>query len=300
MMTMTSKTGWRVALAAACFVGVVGTPAFTQQGANAQGDAISIQLSDYRGLAMPSEAVTLSAPVDGVLRSLRAEEGAAVKAGERVAQMDNAVQSAVVETARVRSVSDAAIQRAQAELDAATAELERMRATRAKGAGSAVELLRMEARFDAAEAGLDQAHEEQAIARWTLRLEEARLAEYALRAPFDGVVTKHEASAGASLAQATPVVTLVKLDPLEAEVFLPVSLGLPEAGRRYVLNAGAPVGRVIEAELTWVSPVIDPASRMFRCKFTIANDDFALPAGFDVSLVSLEPVPEALADVPVE
>lgn len=286
-------------LVATLFAGVLlaGTMAVTSSSAVAQGfderagfSAPTLRLDEHRGLALPSKSVTLSAPVDGTLASVLALEGEAVEAGALVAQMNDAVQAAVVETARVRMESDAAQKRAAAELKAATAELERVRASHERKAASALELLRAEARFDAAQADLDQAQESHAIDTWTLRLEQARLDEYALRAPFAGVVVVHETEPGTSLQQAAPVVTLAKLDTLEAEIHLPVGFGMPQVGRTYTLNAGAPVGRELLAELTFVSPVIDPASRTFRCRFTIRNDDLALPAGFDVHLASLEPI----------
>lgn len=281
----------RLSLAAACFIAAAAVPTEAQRFDQPPSvSAPSPRLEDHRGLAMPIRSVTLSAPVDGTLGDILVEEGQAVGAGERVAQMDDAVQAAVVETARVRMESDAAIQRTAAEVKAARAELDRVLRMHERRAGSELERLRAQARFDAAEADHDQANENRAIDTWTLRLEQARLDEYALRSPFPGVVIRKEADPGASLQQSTPVVTLAQLDTLEAEIHLPVDLGQPKVGQNYVLRAGAPVRRRLIATLTFVSPLIDPASRTFRCKFEIANDGLALPAGFDVHLTSLEPV----------
>ncbi|MEM7576544.1 MAG: efflux RND transporter periplasmic adaptor subunit [Planctomycetota bacterium] len=287
----------RYVLAAACFVAVAAAPADAQRfDETLNASSPTVRLADHRGLALPVRSVTLSAPVDGTLASIFATDGDVVAAGDLVAQMNEAVQAAVVETARVRMASDAAIKRAAAEVKAAAAELDRVRASHERQAASELELLRAEARFDAADADHDQALENQAINTWTMRLEQARLDEYSLRSPFDGVVIRKEAEPGTSLQQSTPVVTLAQLDTLEAEIYLPVDLGMPKAGRRYVLNAGSPIQRKLTATLTFVSPVIDPASRTFRCKFTIENGDLALPAGFDVHLASLEPVAEESSD----
>lgn len=291
-------TRLRLILAAACFAGVALAPAEAQRfGEPLHAGSAAPRLDEHRGLALPSRSVTLSAPVDGTLASILAVEGEAVNAGDLIAQMDDAVQAAVVETARVRMASDAGIKRAAAERKAASAELDRVRSSHERNAASSLELLRAEARFDTAAADHDLAQQSHAIDAWTLRLEQARLDEYSLRAPFDGVVILHEAEPGTSLQQSTPVVTLAKLDTLEAEIHLSVDFGMPEVGRRYTLKAGSPVRRDVVATLTFVSPVIDPASRTFRCKFVIANDERSLPAGFDVSLASLEPIADDAVSV---
>ncbi|MEM8495762.1 MAG: hypothetical protein AAF663_10290, partial [Planctomycetota bacterium] len=125
------RTAFRTTLAAACFVAGSATPrpGHAQDfAAPLDAPALTPHLSDHRGLALPVRSVTLSAPVDGTLGAIIAKEGEIVSAGDLVAQMDDAVQAAVVETARVRMESDADVKRAAAEVKAATAELDRVRA----------------------------------------------------------------------------------------------------------------------------------------------------------------------------
>lgn len=245
----------------------------------------------YEGLVKPSRRVVMKSPVEEQLAELDVREAQRVKEGELLAQMDDRVQQTVVRLATLRAENISPI--AFAKLGLADAELRLNQVEQAYQAQAANELEAQSARIarDQAKVRVDAAEEDHAQAQVQLELEQRRLERFRITAPFDGVITKIEAEKGAGLTLEEPILDLAALDPLEAEVYLPAELyGTLATGRSYVLQAGAPVNRDVNAKLDRVVPVIDPGSRRFRAVFVIRNDDLALPSGFPVVLQDARPI----------
>ncbi len=253
--------------------------------AHAQADAPSWRPDDLTGIARPSHQVTLTAPLDGVLDEILVSEGDDVTAGQTVARMDDGIQRAAVEVARLRAESTGEMR--QAELSLAEAQILVDRYTQAyeKDAASDWEVRRAELQRDQAAARRDGLREQRQQARANLALELARLERHRINVPFDGRVVREAAEPGATLARGDSVLIIIALDPLEAELHLPAALyGQLQSGDKVTLEAGEPVNRDLTATVKITDPVIDPASRTFRCMFTIDNADKQMPAGFTVQL----------------
>jgi RND family efflux transporter MFP subunit len=248
-------------------------------------------LSRFEGIAYPSKQVVLNAPIDGKLTAIHFEEGATIRQGDLLAQMDDTEQSVTVESARLRAESDAEVSRAKFALDEAVILLEQATETFQKGAASEWEVRRTRLQRDQADADLRIAYDRKALEKVNLKLEEARLARLKVLAPFDGEVIEHNAEPGATLSRSDPVLAVAALDPLEAHINLPVSVfDRLEIGRVYTLDAGDPINAALPGRLKHVYRIIDTASETVRCVFTIDNPGAKLIAGFPVTLKSLEPV----------
>lgn len=228
-----------------------------------------------RGLVWPSRTVQIGAPLDGEIAEVFVKDNDRVKADAPLAKMKDELQTNQLDAVKLQ------VELAQAELEGALEEL-----NKAKGAGSAVsklELRRAELAHKVAEIQVRRA--EQAVTQ-----EEAKLNRFTIRAPFAGRVIGLQSDAGAAIRIAEPIITLVKLDELEAKLSAPVELyGKLEAGKAYVFEAGHPVNRRITAKLKTAEPIIDSASKSFRATFTIANADEKLPSGFAVRFVWPQP-----------
>ena len=174
----------------------------------------------FRGFVTPSRQVELATPVEEILRTLEVREGDRVEQGQVVAVLDDALQVVIVEAARLRAQSDAAVQ-------STALELERVRGPAPDdgglrpGAATDGEVDHVRIAALQAEAALQEAREKQALARVNLRLEEQRLARYRVRAPFDGTVLELLAESGAMLTSEDAILLLVDLDTLEAHLNLP-------------------------------------------------------------------------------
>lgn len=199
-------------------------------------------------LVLPGTVEAHEAPlafqVGGRIAVLRVDEGAWVKAGDVVAELNpndanlDAVRTAAdAESARQAlaamvagtrpqevKVSRATLARAEADLTLAQAERERVKALRAEEAVSQADLDRAEQQFAAAEAARSEAAERLNLATEGPRAEDVararadhasraaaaaearrRLAYTRLRSPVDGVVTLRQAEKGEVVAAGQPV-----------------------------------------------------------------------------------------------
>jgi RND family efflux transporter MFP subunit len=242
------------------------------------------------GLVRPARQATIAAPVDGVLMDVRVEEGQRVSAGEVLAVMDDRVARASVELALIRSRRSGAVREAESALSMAKQIQQRLTDAAVEYATTPFELQEAEIECDRARAQLLIATEETLLAAAQLELELQRLERLAMRAPFAGRVVRLGSVEGEMLESAEPVLTLVALETLEAEIHVPMEhFGRFAVGQIYRLDLDPPAERSVEATLRFASPLIDPSSRTFRCVFVITNQDERLPSGISVRL----PLPNA-------
>lgn len=118
------------------------------------------------------------------------------------------------------------------------------------------------------------------IAKVQLRQSEMLLEMRQVRAPFEGVVYERLREQGEAVDEFTPVVTLVNLERLYLEVFLP-------AARLREVRLGDPVGvtspdlpgRKFAGLVAEVSPAVNPASGDFKVRILIPNEAGELVAG---------------------
>jgi RND family efflux transporter MFP subunit len=245
----------------------------------------------YEGLVKPSRQVVMKAPVEDRVASIPVRESQSVTAGQVLAQMDDRVQRTAYELARLRAADRSTVEFAELGLAEAELRLEQASAAHARDAANELEVQSARIARDQAQVRLKAARELLRQTQVEMDLEQRRLEQYTIEAPFDGIVTRIQTEAGASLTREEPILELVSLDPLEAEVYVPAErYGELEIGAAYSLLAGAPVDAPLSATLDRVVPVIDPGSRRFRAVFVIDNADDALPSGFPVALN-----PEALS-----
>src|SRR5262249_53751212 len=104
----------------------------------------------------------------------------------------------------------------------------------------------------------------------------------AVRAPIGGLVALRRTQMGQMVKENDLLFRLGDPDTLRAELLLPESrLGTVRAGQpvRLTLVHG---GRTVEARVTRVSPLVDPASGTFRVVIDLDNRRARLPGGVSV------------------
>ncbi len=239
----------------------------------------------YRGYVVPNRLVKLAAPIEEILLSVEVKESDRVKAGQLLAEMDYWLQEVVVEAAEVRAASTADIERAKLDIEDATLTHDRITDAFDSNAANELAVRRAKINLGAAEAAHTAAQENKLLAEVNLRLEQRRLERYKIKAPFDGTVVEILSDPGAMLNENEDVLVLADLDTLEAHLNLPVELyGRLELGKSYMLVADEPINDELTSRLDRINPLIDTASRTFRCVFVLDNPGATLPAGFTVHL----------------
>ncbi|MFK7820927.1 MAG: efflux RND transporter periplasmic adaptor subunit [Planctomycetaceae bacterium] len=234
------------------------------------------------GISEPAQRVELLAPIDGILAEISVREGQFVRAGQVLARFDDAMAQANVRVAEA-AAGPAEVNLAHVDLRLAEAELGRLLSVPDRRALAEVELDRAKAAVDRAKADVERARQANRQAKHTLEVEQQRLQQLYLKAPFDGVVVRISTQQGSSLVRTLPIITIANLSKLRVELFAELRhFNTLTPGDQYILNASAPIDEPIPARLLSREPVIDPATKTFRCVFEIENSSGRLPAGFTV------------------
>ncbi len=237
------------------------------------------------GIVRPIRQVTMASPMEGMLMNVHVREGQHVHEGDVLATIDNRVAQAAVEVARVVADRSADLHHAREEVKFSESLLERLLALQSANAGSEFELLEARTRVEKARATVAAEEERQHSANRQLELELARLEAHHIRAPFDGQIVRIHAFPGTTLTRDDQLLTIIRLQELEVELHVPLTLyNQLEPERCYALIAGPPVNCRVQGRLTFVAPLVDAATQTFRSVFTLENRDQKLPAGFSVQL----------------
>lgn len=228
----------------------------------------------------PPLVVRVGSAVSGLLDEVTVERGERVRAGQVIARINGKVEEATVELLALRAENSAAIEAQQARLAFTDGRLARMRELHARGSVSAEALDEAEAERVTAASLLALAEMERALAGLELERARAALVIREIRSPVDGIVTDRRLSAGEFVHQEAHVATVVQLDPLHVETFLPVEhFGRIQLGDVAMVRPAPPVQGDHAASVLVVDQVFDAASGTFGVRLALPNPDGVFPAG---------------------
>lgn len=216
----------------------------------------------------PVEGVTLGADADGTVSHIAVENGAAVKAGDLLLELDTTVEAA---------------QLAAAEARLTITKLDRDRAVELREKNTI-----SEAELDQANALLSQASADAAALR-------ALLEKKKVRAPFEGRVGIRLVNVGQFVSRGSPLMPLQKLNPIYVDFTIP-QRNLPQlvVGQTTEVKVDAFGERAFPGKIVAINPEIDPASRNVSVQALIENPDEMLRAGMfahvEVLLPEAKPV----------
>lgn len=221
------------------------------------------------GSLRSDESVTLRPEVDGRLARLHFREGEAVKAGDLLVSLDDAIARAELDQAR-------------ANLDLAEKSYQRAQMLYKRGASNAQ--------------AQDEALSQQQAARASLALAQARLDKTQLRAPYDGVLGLRQVSPGDYLSAGQDIVNLEVLDPLKADFRIPQkAVAQVQLGQTVEISVDAYPGERFQGRITALNPRLDEVGRSQALRAEVANADRRLKPGQFVKVsVILAERPDAL------
>jgi len=268
------------------------------------------------------EQSVLSAKVAGRLQKLLVDLGVAVKTGELIAQVEPRdyelrlqQSSAALAQARaelglplegsddqVELTNISSVKQVKAVLEEATRNRERIRNLSKEGIASQSELDAVESAYLVAvsryDAALEAASTKVAMAiqrRAELEIARKQLTDCAIKAPFDGVVQSRPASIGEYVAVNTPIVTLVKIDPLRLRLEVPERMApIVKMGQQIHLALDA-VSQVFTGCVTRLSPAIDAETRMLFIEADLPNSGVLRPGSFVRAQIVINEQEESLS-----
>ena len=219
------------------------------------------------GTLQPEQQANVRAEVGGTVLQTYAEQGQRVNKGKVLAHIDDA---ALRETELSAS---AAVTTAQNTVDLNKRQLERNEALLKAGAIAERDLELVRNQYSAAEAQLANAKAQLANA-------DKQLSKATITAPFTGIVSARQVSAGDVVQPGGALYTIVNPGSMRLEASVP-------ADQLSAVRIGAPVdftvsgypGRAFTGHITNINPVADPATRQVRIIVSLPNENGVLVGG---------------------
>ena len=232
------------------------------------------------GFTEPYRTISVAAPEAGIIGKTFVEEGAIVRQGDALVQLDITLQEALLAIAEVGKQARGRVDAAQAEVQLREQMLSALEDLHRTGHARPEELERARADLAIARGELTAAREQQHLKQLEYDRIRVQIDRRTIRAPLDGVVTQVLKRNGEFTAPNDPnLMVLVQLDPLFATFDLPST----EAA---ALSVGQPVsvrfgesGTNAEGTIDYVSPVINAESGTVAIKVRLPNPEGRLQSG---------------------
>ncbi len=222
----------------------------------------------------PSATLKLGSAVAGLLAEVLVDRGDFVTAGQEVAKLESGIDTATVELDRLQAESTEELNVAQTKLDLANSRLARTKALAEKGVSTNEQVEQQSAEVQVAERERDLEVQKRRLAALELDRSRAQLERRTIRAPISGYIAARGLSAGEYVDQNAAIVTLVALDPLRVEAFLPVSYWQQvKPGMTAQVTLIEPSAGDYPATVSIVDRVFDAASGTFGVRAWEAHED---------------------------
>ena len=238
---------------------------------------------DASGYVVARRQATVAAEVTGKLIEVLVEEGLAVEQGQVLARMDDATEQAQLDLARARlSAARSTLAEIEAQLANARRTLTRQQELRQRELTSQSELDRAETEVDALAARLASQRQQIEVAAREVALQQQRIGELTIRAPFSGIVIARAAQAGEMVSPIsagggftrTGICTIVDMGSLEIEVDVNEAyIDRVETGQPVVARLDAYPDWQIPARVKAVVPAADRQKATVRVRVALETRD---------------------------
>lgn len=267
------------------------------------------------GTLQAIDRATVSIKTTGRLRLLSVDVGSVVHAGDVLAQVEPRdyelrlrQSAALLAQARahlglpVEGDDDSmdlnkvsVVRETKALLEEATRTLERTRRLVADKIASDTEFERATTEHQVAsnrhDDAIQEARERQALLaqrRAEFDIAKQQLSDTSLKSPFDGVVQERLTNVGEFLAAGSPVLTLVRVDPLRLRLEVPERLAAQvRPGQRVQVTLEGDT-QVYEGRLLRVAPALDSRTRMLVTEAELRNPGNLRPGSFARASILVE------------
>lgn len=269
------------------------------------------------GSLNPDEKVDLGAEVAGKILRVHVDFGQNVRKGQLIAELDTRELNLQLDRARASLTQGLAriglspdqvdsnpdstplIRQAQAQLDDARSKFESAERLVKTGDIARERYTELEKAYRAREEAVQVTRDDlrtqlAGLQGWRadMRLIEKKISDARVVAPFDGAITARLASPGQFLKENTPIVSIVKTNPLRLRAEVPES-GVADVrpGTRLTFSTDAIPGKQFRAVVRELNPSLDARSRSLTAEARLIDNDPRLKPGmFIQATVSAEQV----------
>ncbi len=243
----------------------------------------------YSGTLEAPARFVVASKVSGRVERLNVDLGDEVERGQIVAIIeDDELRQVAAQATAALAVARANLKKANSGLVIARRTLKRTTTLRKRGVSSEAQLdeakaavLERKADLEVARADVVRGEAAEGAAR--IRLQYTRITAEWSGGDNHRVVADRQVSAGALVAENTPIFTIVELDPITGVLFVPEKdYRRVRVGQQGELVTDAFGGETFSARVARIAPVFDPSSRQARVELSADNADRRLKPGMFV------------------
>lgn len=269
-----------------------------------------IRTVDVVGSLAPEETVTVSSEVPGRVVAVHTDFGRTVRKGEVLVELDRTEIALQLERAKAalaqalarvgldadragaRPDSTPAIRQAEAQMLDAKSKYENAKRLIETGDIARERFEELEKNYQARQAALDSMRDDlrvqlaniQAL-RADVGLQEKRLRDTKILAPFDGQVSARTVAPGQYVKDNTPLLTIVKVNPLRLHVDVPeVAVQAMNVGTEVAFTTDAIPGKEFKAVVRQLNPSLDDRARALVAEARLITSDPRLKPGMFVQV----------------
>ncbi|NOZ42816.1 MAG: efflux RND transporter periplasmic adaptor subunit [Alphaproteobacteria bacterium] len=257
-----------------------GTKATAKAVAQLPVDNIALDASGY---IIARRLATVSAKITDRITNVFVEEGMSVKKGQILATLDDTIARVNLKLAIAQTkVAKARVDSARASLAEAKRVLARISELKSRNFSSEAKLTLSTLNVETTRAGLARAIADAGVARLKVVLQQKRLENYTIRAPFSGIVTIKNAqpgeivspiSAGGGFTR-TGICTIVDMSSLEIEADVNEAfIGRIYRGQRVKANLDAYPDWDIKARVIAIIPTANRNKATVRVRIRLLQTD---------------------------
>jgi membrane fusion protein (multidrug efflux system) len=219
------------------------------------------------GTLVPRSQATVRAQLSGSILRIYVDQGQYVKSGQAIAEIDPTALTDQSTSAQI------AVTNAQAQLDLAQKEENRLEALAKAGAIAERDVEQAHKNVVNAEAGLSAARAQLASANKQLR-------NTTVRAPFSGMVSEKSVAMGDVVQPGTALYTIVDPSTLELQATIPAdAIGMVHVGLPVKFSITGYPNQIFTGTVTRINPSADPSTRQIRIYAEIPNQGKTLVGG---------------------
>lgn len=243
---------------------------------------------DYRlsGTVRSANQVAIYPEISAPVVRVEVQTGDPVRAGDPIVYLrDTQFREQVEQADAALSVARAEKRRAEADLKELRSRLARTEQLAAQRYQSEQELESLTAQVEAADAALEQASARVKQAEALLNERKEELSRTVVRAPVSGNVGRRNVEVGMRVDPNTQLFMIGSLDVMRVEVSIPDEMiGKIRKGQTAVIGAPSLGDSTITAEVSRISPFLQPGSFSAAAEIDVRNASGALKPGMFVTV----------------
>ncbi len=225
------------------------------------------------GTLNPFEEVTISAEVEGVLRSVKVEEGTQVSKGMLLAAIDDSDYNLEVKRA------EAALRQAEATLENTKLEFKRKDALHKEELVTKQQYDDVVTRLSLTEAEVERAKASLAIAR-------LKLSKTKITSPLACVVKEKRVSAGDFVKNGTSLLVIIQSNPIKLRFTVPEKdVGRLKMNQEVILKVDGFPGSEFKGKVNIIFPNVEEKTRTLQVEALVPNNNGILKPGLFAKVI---------------